>query len=179
MIQRDLIGMAYEQNLRGSSLNKSIGMDIKKFTHEIIYNSGGPSKIEIVLNFLLKLSGYFFWWFTLLAIGAYGSLSWEANPIIYVFFVGVVLLSFITEGILAPLFITERGIKKNLHVLISFFLFIIFTFIIFKLNNKDFTYEIKGWLIISVSSLLYIIIKYLNSKNISNLAKDKKILLMI
>jgi len=174
VIQRDLIGMAHEMKLRNSSLQEAIGDDVKGFTHEIIKNSGGPCKREIVLNFFLKLSGYFFAWFTLLAIGAYGSLSWDTNPIIYLYYLGAVLLIFITEGIIAPLFSTEKGFKKNLQSLISIVLFIILTSIIFLLNDKKYTTEIKGGIIIVASGLIYLATKYLNTINIRQLAKGKK-----
>ncbi|ABR49157.1 hypothetical protein Amet_3017 [Alkaliphilus metalliredigens QYMF] len=174
VIQRDLIGMAHELKLRDSSLQEAIGDDVKGFTHEIIKNSGGPCKREIVLNFFLKLSGYFFAWFTVFAIGAYGSLSWEANPIIYLFFLGAVLITFITEGIIAPLFSTEKGLKKNLQSLISTLLFVVLTFIIFLLNDKQYTTEVKGGIIIVASGLVYLITRYSNSINIRRLAKGKK-----
>ncbi|AOT72301.1 DUF1048 domain-containing protein [Geosporobacter ferrireducens] len=174
VIQRDLIGMAHELKLRDSSLQEVIGDDVKGFTHEIIKNSGGPCKREIVLNFFLKLSGYFFAWFTLLAIGAYGGLSWDANPIIYLYYLGAVLITFITEGIIAPLFSTEKGPKKNLQSLISILLFILLTFIIFLMNDKTYTTEVKGGSIIVASGLVYLITRYLNSINIRRLAKDKK-----
>ncbi|MBU3178083.1 hypothetical protein KPL47_17285 [Clostridium estertheticum] len=74
VIQRDLIGMAQELKLRNSSLQEAIGDDVKGFTNEIINNSSGPCKREILLNLLLKLSGYFFAWFTGLAFVAYGGL---------------------------------------------------------------------------------------------------------
>lgn len=174
VVQRDLIGMAHELKLRDSSLLEAIGDDVKGFALEIIKNSGGPCKKEIVLNFFLKLSGYFLAWFTLLAIGAHGSLSWDANPIIYLFYLGAVLIIFITEGIIAPLFSTDKGIRKNLQPLISTALFILLTFIIFLMNDKTYTTEIKGGIIIVVSGLVYLITKYLNSINIRRLAKDKK-----
>lgn len=174
VIQRDLIGMAHELKLRDSSLQEAIGDDLKGFTHEIIKNSGGPCKREIVLNFFLKLSGYFFAWFTLLAIGAYESLSWDSNPIIYLYYIGAVLVIFITEGIIAPLFSTDKGLKKNLQSLISVLLFILLTFIIFLMNDKTYTTEVKGGIVIVASGLVYLITKYLNLINIRRLAKDKK-----
>ena len=174
VIRRDLIGMAYEMKLRNSSLQKAIGDDVKGFTDEVIKNSIGPSMWEIILNFFMKLSGYFFTWFTLLAIGAYSSFSWKANPIVYLYFIGAVVLIFITEGIIAPRFITEKGFKKNLHSLISMLLFITLTSIIFLLNDKNYTREVDGGIIIASSGLVYLIAQYLNSINIGRLAKDKK-----
>lgn len=53
VIQRDLIGMAQDSELRGTNLKNVIGNDIKSFSNEIIKNSYGPSTIEILLNFLI------------------------------------------------------------------------------------------------------------------------------
>ena len=174
VIRRDLIGMAYEMKLRNSSLQETIGEDVKGFTDEIIKNSFGPSMWEIMLNFLMKLSGYFFTWFILLAIGAYSSLSWKANPIVYLYFIGAVVLIFITEGIIAPRFINEKGFKKNLDLLISMLLLIILTTIISLLNNKNYTREVNGGIIIAASGIVYLITQYLNSIHIGRLAKGKR-----
>jgi DNA-binding ferritin-like protein (Dps family) len=174
VIQRDLIGMAQELKLRNSSLQEAIGDDVKGFTNEIINNSSGPCKREILLNFLFKLSGYFFVWFTGLALGAYGGLSWEANPIIYLYYIGIVLIIFITEGMITPLFITEKGIKKKLSSVFSLVLFVVFSTIIYFLNDNLYTIEINGGYIIVISAIVYLIIKYLNRININILAKGKK-----
>lgn len=174
VIRRDLIGMAFEMKLRNSSLQETIGDDVKGFTDEVIKNSFGPSMWEIILNFLMKLSGYFFTWFTLLSVGAYSSLTWKANPIVYLYFIGAVVLIFLTEGILAPRFITEKGFKKNLYSLISMLLFVILTSIIFLLNDKSYTREVNGGIIIAASGLVYLISVNLNSNNIGRLSKDKK-----
>lgn len=174
VIQRDLIGMACELKLRDSSLQEVIGDDVKGFTYEIIKNSGGPCNREIILNFFLKLSGYFFVWFIAFAIGAYGSISWDANPIKYIYLFGVVLIIFITEEVIAPLFSTEKRFEKNLHSLISILLFIILTSIALLINYKQYTIKVNGGIIIVMSGIVYIITKHLNSMNIRRLAKDKK-----
>ncbi|MGB4587735.1 MAG: hypothetical protein WBI17_00705 [Clostridiaceae bacterium] len=173
VIRRDLIGMAYEMKLRDSSLQETIGEDVKGFTDEIIRNSLGPSLWEVILNFFIKLSGYFFAWFALLAIGAYSSFSWEANPIVYLYFIGVVVLIFVIEGVIAPQFITEKGFKKNFHSLISMLLLVAFTYVILILNDKNYTREVNGGMIIAASGLIYLIAQYLNSVNILKLAKGK------
>lgn len=174
VIRRDLIGMAYEMKLRNSSLQETIGEEVKGFADEVIKNSLGPSPWEIILNFLMKLSGYFFTWFTLLAIGAYSSFSWEANPIVYVYFIGVVVLIFLLEGVIAPRFITEKGFKKNLHSLISMLLLVAFTTVVFLLNDRNYTREVNGGLIIAASGVVYLVAQYLNSINISKIAKGKR-----
>ncbi|NNU77702.1 hypothetical protein [Clostridium estertheticum] len=174
VIQRDLIGMAQELKLRNSSLQEAIGDDLKGFTNEIINNSSGPCKREILLNLLLKLSGYFFAWFTALAFVAYGGLSWEANPIIYFYYIGAVLIIFVTEGMITPLFITEKGLKKKLSSVFSIMLFVVFSTIIYFLNDNQYTIEINAGYIILISAIVYLIVKYLNVININRLAKGKK-----
>lgn len=84
------------------------------------------------------------------------------------------VIIFITEGIIAPLFITDKGFKKNLQSLISVLLFVLLTFMIFLMNDKAYAIEIKGGIIIVASGLVYLITKYLNSINIRRLAKGKK-----
>ncbi|WLC88183.1 hypothetical protein [Clostridium estertheticum] len=174
VIQRDLIGMAQELKLRNSSLQEAIGDDVKGFTNEIINNSSGPCKREILLNLLLKLSGYFFAWFTGLAFVAYGGLSWEANPIIYFYYIGAVLIIFVTEGMITPLFITEKGLKKKLSSVFSILLFVVFSTIIYFLNDNQYTIKINAGYIILISAIMYLIVKYLNVININRLAKGKK-----
>jgi len=174
VIQRDLIGMAQELKLRNSSLQEAIGDDVKGFTNEIINNSSGPCKREILLNLLLKLSGYFFAWFTGLAFVAYGGLSWEANPIIYFYYIGAVLIIFVTEGMITPLFITEKGLKKKLSSVFSIVLFVVFSTIIYFLNDNQYTIEINAGYIILISAIVYLTVKYLNIININRLAKGKK-----
>lgn len=87
VILRDIIGMAQELRLRNSSIKEASGNNIKHFVDEIINNSDGISKLEIILNFLSKLSGYFFIWFLALAFNAYGSFIINLNYS-YLFYIG-------------------------------------------------------------------------------------------
>lgn len=173
VVRRDLIGMAQEQKLRGSSLKNSIGDDLSGFTNEIIKNSGGPSIREILLRFLAKLSGYFFAWFLLSAFLLYGGLSWESSPIIYPFYVGIVIIAFIAEGIIAPIFCGEEGLKKNLQSLISLLVIAVWSIINYWLRDIQYNIEVNGGMIIIASGLIYLVTRYLISINIRKLAKDK------
>jgi len=79
VIRRDLIGMAEEARLRDSNMKEVIGDDIRMTTYDIIKNSRGSSKAEIVLLYLKYLSGIIF-----STIGFYGftitrSLMWDVN----------------------------------------------------------------------------------------------------
>ncbi len=175
VIKRDLIGMAQEFELRNKTLYDAIGSDVKGFAHEIIKNSGGPCKFEIFLGFLLKLTGYFFAWFLALSFGAYGGeLGWSVDPIIFLFYFSVVILSFITEGLVAPIFSMEKGFKKECGSIIPIVLFLVVTIIYFFLYDNQKVMEIDVGYIMFVSGLTYLIAKYLNFKNIRKLAINKK-----
>ncbi len=173
VIRRDLIGMAQELKLRGSSLEDSIGDNLNEFTNEIIKNSAGPNIYEILLKFLSKLSGYFFAWFLLSAFALYGGTSWETSNIIYPFYVGVVIIAFIAEGLIDPLFSTEKGFKKNLQSLISLLIIVAWSIINYLLKDSQHNVEVNGVIIIIASGLIYWITRYLNSINIRKLAKGK------
>lgn len=174
VIRRDLVGMAQELRLRDSSLEQAIGDDIKGFTNEIINNGNGASKLEILLGFLIKASGFFMMSFGLLSLGAYGKLTFDANPVIYLLYGGMVLISFIIDGIITPAFNLEKGFKNHISSLISITLVVTLTLIVFALNDKENTIKIHAGYIIAISGLFYLISQYLNNKNIQRLAKDKK-----
>lgn len=166
--------MAQELKLRDSSLNDAIGNNLKDFTNELIESSNGPSRTEIILKFFSKASGYFFVWFLLSAFLQYGSITWQASPFIYFFYAGMVIISFITEGILAPVFATERGSKGGFDRLFSLLMVVGWAVITYLLINSDNTVKINGALVIVPSGLIFLITKLLNRKNISKLAKGKK-----
>ncbi|MBU3217483.1 hypothetical protein [Clostridium estertheticum] len=75
---------------------------------------------------------------------------------------------------ITPLFITENGLKKNLGSLFSIVLFVVFSTIIYFLNDNQYTKIVNGGYIILISAIVYIVTKYLNRININRLAKGKK-----
>lgn len=174
VIHRDLIGMAQELELRDSNLKQAIGDDIKEFTIAIINNSAGPSKVEVLLGFLIKFSSIFFLSFVLLSFGAYSSLTWDANGIIFFLYIGTTLIAFITDGLITPLYSVENGFKKYIPSIFSMVLFLILSTMIFLLNDNEKTIKIYGGYIIIASGLAYVVFSYLNVKNISRLSKGKK-----
>lgn len=175
VIKRDLIGMAQEFELRNKTLHDAIGNDVKGFANEIIENSGGPCKYEIFLGFLLRITGYFFGSFLLLSIGAYGgSLGWRVDPIIILFYFTFAILSFITEGLIEPIFIMEKGFKKICGSIITIGLLLVISVIYFYLNDNQNATEFNVGYIVFISGISYLITKYLNSKNIHKLASNKK-----
>lgn len=176
VIKRDLIGMAQELKLRDSSLKDAIGDNLKEFTNELIKSSNGPSKTEIVLKFLSKISGYFFIWFLMFSTLAYGGATWETSPFMYLFFAGMVIINFIAEGILTPIFATERGAKAGFEQFLSIWMGIawVLIFYFFILMDNDYVIEINGGIVTGISGLVYLITKFLSRRNIRKLVKGKK-----
>lgn len=174
VIKRDLIGMAQDLNLRGSSLKDDIGDNLKEFTRDIINNSGGPSKLEILLGFLCNISGSVFVGLTALAFLAYGGLSWEVNPNLLFFYIIYSSISFIMEVIITPLFITESGFLKSFPSIISILLIVALTTFMYPINHDVSTKLINVSYIILISGLIYLVSKYFYIKNIHELAKDKR-----
>lgn len=174
VINRDLIGMAQELELRGSNLELSIGDDIEKFTIEIINNSIGPSKIEVLLGFLIKFSSIFFLSFILLSVGAHSSLTWNANPIIFLLYIGVTIIAFITDVIITPLYSVKKGFKHLIPSIFSLVLFLILTTIVLLLNDTENTIRIHGGWIAVISGLAYVVFSYLNVQNINRLSEGKR-----
>ncbi|MBM7616398.1 hypothetical protein [Alkaliphilus hydrothermalis] len=177
VIQRDLIGMAQELRLRDSSLQEAIGDDVIGFANEIINNSGGPCTREIWLKFLERLSRLFLFFFTVTAIFGYGRRG-PINPIIsYLYYLGFVLIGFLTEEIIGPLFVADKGIKKALPSLISISLFIILINLTNLLADKQYAYgdtigpEVVPTIVIS--GLMLLLVKCLKVKNIHRLAQGK------
>ena len=172
VIRRDLIGMTQELNLRNSNLNESIDNNPKKFANDIIMNSNGPSKMEIFLKFISMLSGYFIAWSIMFAFGSYQGLSWNVNPKYYIFYIGAVFIIFITETIIATLFSTQKPLKK----LIPFFIIIILSFILLfvlkPINSGEYAYKMNVKYVIGISTLVYLISKYLSLRNIRKLSKN-------
>lgn len=171
VIQRDLIGMAQELEIRDSSIEQAIGNDMKGFVNDILDSSAGPNKIEILLGFLIKLSGMFF----IPYIGAYiGGSAWKANGVIILLYGGISLASFIIDGLITPLFSVEKGFKKYIPFLIAMASLFTLIMISFRINNNLDNTEIYAWQILIASGLVYVICSYLNSKNIKKLSKDKR-----
>ncbi|HCJ56235.1 MAG TPA: hypothetical protein DHV55_01720 [Clostridiaceae bacterium] len=123
---------------------------------------------------MIKACGYFLILFIALSYGAYGSLSWKADPIIMVYYIAVVLVSFIVEGLITPLFNLEKGIKRIIPSLISLFMFVMLTMIISLVYSKQNAVNINAGRIIAVSAALYFLSTCLNVQNIHRLAKEKK-----
>ena len=174
VIFRDLIGMVQELELRGSDLEHAVDNDLKSFVDEITDNGAGPDKMEVILGFLIRLSATLFLSFGLLSAVAYTSLTWKANSIILILYFGMAVISFITEGLITPLFSIRRGMKKHIPSVISAALFMVLIWAVFLLNDYAAATNISAGSVLLFSGASYVILNYLNLKNIERLARGKK-----
>lgn len=104
---------------------------------------------------------------------AYGKFTWDINFNLFIFYTITVAIIFISESIITPLFITEKGFKKNLPQIISILLFLSLISIILLINDNAQKIEFNSLYIIIPSGIAYLIIQYLDRINIYRLAKEK------
>lgn len=154
IIQRDLIGMAMELKSRGSSLAVSLGDEASDFADAVYKNSGGANWLEFILNYVLRLSGYFFVWFLTSSLLLYGGFTWQANTSVYPIFAMVVTLSFVLD-----LWITPRLIMKAHHLpsIIAVLTLVIVTAVFMRFTDQLETVVIHAWPVIGVSAVVFVI----------------------
>lgn len=174
VIFRDLIGMMQELELRGTDLEHAVDRDLKSFVDEITENGAGPDKIELLLGFLIRLSGTLFLSFALLSAVAYTSLTWKANSIILLLYFGMAVISFITDGLITPLFSTLRGLKKYIPSVISTSMFMVLVSAVFLMNDYAAVSSVDAGAVLLFSGVSYVILSYLNLKNLERLAGGRK-----
>ena len=174
VIFRDLIGMMQELELRGSDLEHEVDSDLKSFVDEITDNGAGPDKMEVLLGFLIRLTGTLFLSFGLLSAFAYTSLAWKANSIILLLYFGMAVITFVTDGLITPLFSTKTGIKKHIPSAVSAVLFMVLVAAVFLLNDYAAALSISAGSVLLFSGASYLILCYLNLKNIERLAGGRE-----
>lgn len=173
VIKRDLIGMAQEANLRDSNLKEFIGSDPKEFARDLIANSNGPSKIEIVLNFLSMVSVYIVFWSIAFGFGNDDILSWGISIEDILSLSIMVLIVFVGEGVLAPFVASKLGFEKVLSYVVPIILIILFSLIVAPINSNTYISTVNLKYVVAIFVLVYLLSKYLTSKNIHKLSKNK------
>ena len=171
IVKRDLIGMAQEMKLRGTTLRDELGDDVDEFTKEIIENSRGPSKLEIFLYTLKGFAFYFIIYFVLSIMILPMDIGWTISlyfpAIIFIF---ISIITFI-DTIFKPIFTLDKGIRRLIPVIIIIPFFIL-------LNFLDLNEFIKTGPTINVIYLIifflivYVISYFAYNKHIENLAKS-------
>lgn len=124
IIQRDLIGMAFESQKRGTPFANELGDNLEVFADEVYESVGSYNWKELLLGLTIRVSGYFFLWFLMSSLMLFGGFTWRANWSIYVFYAAIATLSFIVERLMTPHFVMKQGIKHHLPHLIGLVLFI-------------------------------------------------------
>ncbi|KUK71877.1 MAG: hypothetical protein XD91_1674 [Clostridiales bacterium 38_11] len=111
IIQRDLIGMAHEMKLRGTSLTQEMGDGFDDFIKEVVQNSRGPSYWEIGLSLLKKFAFMISAWIVFFS----WLQGWPSGIALPALLFLIIPLQFLNEAILRPIFILEKGFKKQVR----------------------------------------------------------------
>jgi len=170
IVKRDLIGMAQEMKLRGTTLRDELGDNVDEFTKEIIENSRGPSKLDMVLSRLKSLvyAITVLYGVILLLSRNFDSTVSIYLPIIVGLFMGIVM---ILEFIFIPFLNMEKGFKKYIpNVIRGLWFFIFFSSGVPKLVR--YSPSIKRIYLILIFLIIYAITYFAHNKHIENLAKS-------
>ncbi len=170
IVKRDLIGMAQEMKLRGTTLRDELGDNVDEFTKEIIENSRGPSKLEIFQRLLKTYTLTF-----IIMLGSIILLSKNINSLTSLYlpiFVGILIL---TQTIIAiifePVFNLDKSYKKYIPRII--YVIPLFIFLISDLNKLvRYGPTIKKIYLIIFLLIIYAITYFAHNKHIENLAKS-------
>jgi hypothetical protein len=170
IVKRDLIGMAQEMKLRGTTLRDELGDNVDEFTKEIIENSRGPSKLDIVLSSLkiFVLSLTVLYGVILLLFRNFDSTVSIYLPIIVVLFIGIVT---VLESIFIPVFNMEKSFKKYVpNVIRGLSVFFLLTSGVPKLVRYG--PSIKRIYLILIFLIIYALTYFAHNKHIENLAES-------
>ncbi|MDW7669560.1 MAG: hypothetical protein SCJ93_12105 [Bacillota bacterium] len=171
IVKRDLIGMAQEMKLRGTTLRDELGDNVDEFTKEIIENSRGPSKLEIFLT-TIKSSALTF----IIIFGGMLLLSKNFDMSMSIYFPILVYLFLGIQGILEFIFVSAFNMEKNFKKYIpnvirglTFFIFFYY-FIGNKITRGG--PEVKIVCLVIIHLFIYAITYFTYNKHIENLAKN-------
>lgn len=171
IVKRDLIGMAQEMKLRGTTLRDELGDNVDEFTEEIIKNSRGPSKLEIFLT-TIKSSALTF----IIIFGGILLLSKNFDMSMSIYFPILMYLFLGIQGILEFIFVSAFNMEKNFKKYIpnvirglTFFIFFYY-FIGNKITRGG--PEIKIVYLLIIHLFIYLITYFAYNTHIENLAES-------
>ena len=172
IIQRDLIGMAHEMKLRGTTLHHEIGGEVDEFAKEIISNSRGPSYLEIGLDIIKKFSLMVGIYAALFTFFFYGQIPWyEPIGIPYIFLV-LIPFAVVSDGVLRPIFVFDKGLKKQLPGIIWSGLFVLVA-LWSPIEDRRMLIMINGGLVIIVSVITFSLSWWAHRYHMTQLAKKE------
>lgn len=174
IIKRDLIGMAQEMKLRGTTLKQELGNDLDIFIKSIIQNSRNPSYIEIVLSIIKTLSIIFVIW-TAFFSWLYRAWQWPSSVSLPITLISLIVLLYLMDGLFKPIFILEKGFKKIIPNIIAFFIYFSVVYWMPKLNTYS-RINMHANYVFVISLIVYIISSISYKNHLSNLSKDSIIL---
>lgn len=117
VIIKDLIGMAKELELRGSSLEEEIGDDLNEYVNHLVENSKGAYPLEYSTYFGKRIFG------GMLIITFFVGLiemdgDWRGPLPVIIFYFALMAISELYHGIIAPNYKTQKGLRKRIPDLI-------------------------------------------------------------
>lgn len=164
MIQRDLIGMAFESQKRGTPFANELGDDLEVFADEVYESVGSYNWRELLLSLIIRMSGYFFLWFLISSLILFGGFMWKINWTIYLFYGTVVTLSFVVERLMTPYFVMKQGMKSHFPQLTGFALFISMTAGIIKISESLNSHVINVLPTVILSGVVWIFAQFLQNQ---------------
>jgi hypothetical protein len=171
IIQRDLIGMAHEMKLRGTSLAQEMGDGFDDFIKEVVQNSRGPSYLEIGLSLLKQLSSFI----AVIIVILSWMQRWPSSLNFPMLLFLIVLLQTLNDSILRPVFIFDKGLKKQVPFIITIVIYLPLILLIGQ--------DIRGVVEVpAIPTLIVLLATYGLAywgyqKHMSNLAKDEQSLI--
>lgn len=172
IIKRDLIGMAQEMKLRGTTLKQELGNDLDDFIENIIQNSRGPSYLEIILSIIKTLSIIFVMW-TAFFSWIYQAWQWPSSVSLPITLIAFVVFIYLMDGLFKPIFILEKGLRKIISNIIAFCIYFLVFYFMPKLNFFS-SITMHADYVLIISLIIYGISFISYKKHISNLAKDSR-----
>jgi hypothetical protein len=178
IILRDLIGMAMEHHLRGTSLKRELGDGAADFANAVYQSAKSTNWLEIILSLVLRLSAYFFLWFLGSSLLLYGGFTWKASPFIYLIYGSFVFISFILELIVTPHVVMLSSAKQNLIQVILLLAVIMITAGILGFVGPLNQQTIQVLPATVASALIFSVSKGLQFKLFEKLASEEKHLMV-
>jgi hypothetical protein len=170
IIQRDLIGMAHEMKIRETSLTQEMGDGFDDFIKEVVQNSRGPSYWEIGLSLLKKLTFMIAAWIVFFS----WLQGWPSEVALPAFILILIPLQFLNEAILLPIFILEKGFKKQVPFIITIAIYL--PLILLLGQDIRGVVEVPTMPTLIVSLTVYALAYWGYRKHMSDLAKDEQTL---
>lgn len=174
IIQRDLIGMALEQQSRGSSLTAELGSDSANFADEVYKSASSTNWLEIFLSFTLRLSGYFFIWLSASSLLLYGGFTWQVNVNVYPLYAAIIVILFLGELFITPKLIMNQGKLHYLPQVITLTTMFIVTIVFMRLTSHLHPQIINTLPVILLSTVVFLVAQIAQNKLLQKMAAEEK-----